>query len=301
MVVHSLFLTILKYSFFLTLVLSFWTVNSFQTGSILASQFFGLQNKVMSCRTIKVRDITCHRSDKGRSIQESDTSIQRVNPENLSQSLTPIVTSFPDSMSSTGEVSKYRAIFKALVSAMFYQMNYLVQVYVPGIAKTFDNTLKGFIDFLMILMGNKSSDSNNNDGPYDAETSIYNVKKADDYYRRRPLVVSQRIFKLVSLTGAFAAKLILDWRTGSLEKNEALRAKEALDITTQLGPTFVKLGQALSIRSDILSPAYATELKKLQDAVPPFDSKIAKDIIRKELGENDLSKLFATISEKPVS
>ena len=51
---------------------------------------------------------------------------------------------------------------------------------------------------------------------------------------------------------------------GNLEKNEKVRAKEALKLSTQLGPTFIKLGQALSIRTDLIPEAYALELRQLQ-------------------------------------
>jgi predicted unusual protein kinase regulating ubiquinone biosynthesis (AarF/ABC1/UbiB family) len=44
-------------------------------------------------------------------------------------------------------------------------------------------------------------------------------------------------------------KLLLDWQTGNWEKNQPERAKEALELVTQLGPTYIKLGQALSIRT----------------------------------------------------
>ena len=74
-----------------------------------------------------------------------------------------------------------------------------------------------------------------------------------------------------------------------------------LALVTQLGPTFIKLGQALSIRTDLIPEAYALELRKLQDAVPPFDSDAARDIMRRELGTSDLTKVFRELSEKPIA
>jgi aarF domain-containing kinase len=50
-------------------------------------------------------------------------------------------------------------------------------------------------------------------------------------------------------------------------QNEVARAIELREIVTSLGPAYIKLGQALSIRPDILSPAAMTELQKLCDKV----------------------------------
>jgi predicted unusual protein kinase regulating ubiquinone biosynthesis (AarF/ABC1/UbiB family) len=51
-----------------------------------------------------------------------------------------------------------------------------------------------------------------------------------------------------------------------------------------LGPSFIKIGQSLSIRTDILSPPYVRGLKTLQDQVPPFDTSEARKLIQEELG-----------------
>ncbi len=53
---------------------------------------------------------------------------------------------------------------------------------------------------------------------------------------------------------------------------------------TSLGPAYIKLGQALSIRPDILSPAAMVELQKLCDKVPSFDHAVAMKVIEDELG-----------------
>ena len=50
------------------------------------------------------------------------------------------------------------------------------------------------------------------------------------------------------------------------------------------GPTFIKVGQSLSIRTDLLRPAYIKGLTKLQDCVPSFDTSLAREIIERELG-----------------
>lgn len=63
-------------------------------------------------------------------------------------------------------------------------------------------------------------------------------------------------------------------------KEEALRK-----FLEDLGPIFIKLGQLLSTRLDLLTPELAHELVKLQDNVPPFDPALAKDLVKKELKE----------------
>lgn len=65
---------------------------------------------------------------------------------------------------------------------------------------------------------------------------------------------------------------------------QVARARELRNIVTSLGPAYIKLGQALSIRPDILSPAAMVELQKLCDKVPSFDDRIAMDVIEEELG-----------------
>ena len=67
-----------------------------------------------------------------------------------------------------------------------------------------------------------------------------------------------------------------------------------------LGTTFIKFGQILSTRNDILPEDYCAELKKLQDKVPPFPDEEAKAIIKEELGKTT-DELFQSFSEKPVA
>ena len=60
----------------------------------------------------------------------------------------------------------------------------------------------------------------------------------------------------------------------------------------ELGPTFIKFGQMLSIRPDLLPAAVLLELQRLCDAVPAFPTTLAIDLIEKELGSGAAERLF---------
>ena len=68
----------------------------------------------------------------------------------------------------------------------------------------------------------------------------------------------------------------------------------------RLGPTFIKFGQVLSVRPDLVPKEYSKELEKLQDSVPEFSFNDAKSIIEKDFGKN-LDKLFLHFEKKPIA
>ncbi len=75
------------------------------------------------------------------------------------------------------------------------------------------------------------------------------------------------------------------------------RLREALE---SLGPIFVKFGQVMSTRRDLLPLDIANELARLQDRVPPFDSDVAIAIIEKSFGR-PIDQIFATFERQPVA
>ena len=81
------------------------------------------------------------------------------------------------------------------------------------------------------------------------------------------------------------------------QASRGARLRMALE---HLGPIFVKLGQVISTRRDLLPVDIADELAKLQDRVPPFDSDIAVAAIEKSLGK-PIAELFVSFERKPVA
>lgn len=80
------------------------------------------------------------------------------------------------------------------------------------------------------------------------------------------------------------------------EFSQAKRMRLALE---ELGPTFIKFGQFLSTRADILPPNYIEEFAKLQDSVPPFSFEEVAAAIHKELG-SEISDLFASFEPEAL-
>merc|ERR1719160_239172 len=78
------------------------------------------------------------------------------------------------------------------------------------------------------------------------------------------------------------------------------RSQELLDVVTTLGPTFIKVGQALSSRADLLPAPYVAGLAQLQDNVSPFPAEEGRAVIEQELGVA-ISEAFSELSSEPVA
>ena len=120
------------------------------------------------------------------------------------------------------------------------------------------------------------------------------------YYRSRPLQIFLRLVELVWTFIGFGLGLLWDRQTGPQEKNEAKRAVQLRNVLTKLGPAYIKIGQALSTRPDLVPPAFMEELVKLQDQIPPFPNEIAFRLIKEDLGETP-DNIYAEISPNPVA
>jgi aarF domain-containing kinase len=94
----------------------------------------------------------------------------------------------------------------------------------------------------------------------------------------------QRQAEVASKLSSFLVTILADWRAGALQANAPKRAAWLRSILEQLGPAYVKIGQALSTRVDLLSDEYLQELQKLQDSVPPFPTRSARCMLEADLG-----------------
>ena len=85
-----------------------------------------------------------------------------------------------------------------------------------------------------------------------------------------------------------------------LEGDAAARAEQLADDLEAMGPTFVKLGQILSTRADLLPPPYLEALARLQDRVEPLPFEIVERAVEEELGVR-LNKAFLTFEAEPLA
>ncbi len=106
------------------------------------------------------------------------------------------------------------------------------------------------------------------------------------------LPAAERYFKLGK---KIFAKKVEKEAINSLTLPERVRM-----VCEDLGPTFVKLGQILSTRPDLISYEFIKELSKLQDKVPPFSFLEVKEILKREFG-SPIDKLFIEFDERPIA
>lgn len=82
---------------------------------------------------------------------------------------------------------------------------------------------------------------------------------------------------------------------------EALRTEQRIRMAfEELGPTFIKLGQVLATRPDLIPMSLVEELRQLQDRVPPFPAEQARAEIERELGR-PIAQLFASFEDAPLA
>ena len=128
----------------------------------------------------------------------------------------------------------------------------------------------------------------------------YNPEAIAKYYYRRLWLVVWRFLVIVFSFASFVLGILWDkWRYHKVEDTPE-RATQLRRMLTRLGPTFIKVGQALSTRPDLIRKDFLEELTRLQDELPAFDNERAISIIETELGQN-INNIYIEISPRPVA
>ena len=130
----------------------------------------------------------------------------------------------------------------------------------------------------------------------------YDPKIIAQIYRKNPKRLIKRLWQ--TLIPIFIYLITLGWDkiTGRLKKEEQrrYRANQLTNLLVELGPAFVKAGQALSTRPDIIPVVLLEELSQLQDQLPGFDGDKAMELIEEDLKEK-IGNLFKKIEKNPIS
>jgi predicted unusual protein kinase regulating ubiquinone biosynthesis (AarF/ABC1/UbiB family) len=137
------------------------------------------------------------------------------------------------------------------------------------------------------------------------DNSIHQMRRYDPqaiarYYRYRPWRALWRSLVVIWLFLGFILGLKWDEWTQQAERNKGKRAIQLRQLLTRLGPTYIKVGQALSTRPDLIRQDFLEELTKLQDRLPPFSSQIAFAIIEREI-DRSIDEVYSEISPAPIA
>ena len=132
------------------------------------------------------------------------------------------------------------------------------------------------------------------------ESWQYDPEKIKVYYQKRVFKVIVRFINIISPAISFVLSLWWDKIRGKSQQNEQCRAIQLKEILTQLGPAYIKIGQALSTRPDLVPPTYVEELTRLQDQLPAFSNNIAFRFIEEELGFPP-EVIYSELSPNPIA
>lgn len=130
--------------------------------------------------------------------------------------------------------------------------------------------------------------------------TLYDPVGIAAHYQKRKVQVIRRIFAVLGPVLSFVFGLWSDSKRGIVVKNDRRRATQLRVLLTRLGPAYIKIGQALSTRPDLVPPVYLEELTKLQDQLPPFPNEIAYQFIKEELGAPP-EEVYAELSAHPIA
>ena len=134
----------------------------------------------------------------------------------------------------------------------------------------------------------QSQDDNNQalTTPVPTLPRVYDWDALNNYWYIRPVTSVGRLFEIVGELLPLMARYIWDFKIVHDESNDTVRdhAQAWRHALTDLGPAFVKAGQQISIRPDLVPPIVLEELQKLCDSVRPVSDEIAMGVLKGELG-----------------
>lgn len=131
---------------------------------------------------------------------------------------------------------------------------------------------------------------------------VYNEAAIAAYWSDKPGELAGRWTNFAGVAAPWLTRLANTALQGKLgdPASQKVLASAAVDNLQRLGPTFIKLGQILSIRPDILPPAVMGELGRLQDKIAVFPTDEARATIERELGV-PVDEIFSSFSAEPVA
>ncbi len=130
----------------------------------------------------------------------------------------------------------------------------------------------------------------------------YDPKVISEIYKKNPKRLLKRLWQTLIPIFIYIISVGWDKLTGQLKKESQARyrAKELTNLLVELGPAFVKAGQALSTRPDIIPTILLEELSELQDQLPGFDGDKAMELIEEDLNKK-IDEIFLNIDKNPIS
>ncbi|XP_058101827.1 uncharacterized protein LOC131245999 isoform X2 [Magnolia sinica] len=139
---------------------------------------------------------------------------------------------------------------------------------------------------------------------------VYDPQKVVDYFSCRPHVVAFRVLEVFSSFASATIKMrtseIFKFNGFGMGRDDERKSSDYYigqllkETMLNLGPTFIKVGQSLSTRPDIIGSEISKVLSELHDQIPPFPRATAMEIIEEELG-CPVETVFSFISDKPVA
>ncbi|MFM7269013.1 MAG: ABC1 kinase family protein [Cyanobium sp.] len=120
-------------------------------------------------------------------------------------------------------------------------------------------------------------------------------------YTGHPQRLLRRLRQTLIPIALFLGAVGFDWLLGRLRGEQVRhRSRQAAALVASLGPAFIKAGQALSTRPDIIPPVLLEELAQLQDQLPGVDSSLAMACIEEDLGA-PVDAIFEQLDREPIS